>query len=464
MPAFTISEIVAASGGITQAQPDLVCADVVTDSRQDCSGKLFIPIRGEQFDGHAFLEQIAASGALATLANDDAVISESILQRLIVIRVPDTTTAYQRLANFHRRRFPNLKIAAVTGSSGKTSTKEMLRAIFSQAFGPDAVLATEGNTNNQIGVPQNLMRLNRGHRAAVIEMGTNHHGEIRPLSLCAEPHTAVINFIGSCHLEHLGSLDGVGTEKSAIFAGLDSDGYAVIPVSGNAQQILEEAAAPFNILHFGSEKNADVSCKYLGGHLQGSAFELNIAGSIRRIDWKLSGAHQAMNAAAAAAAALSFNISPDDIATGLPNCSLPGMRMRISRSSNNVTWINDAYNANPDSMRASLQWLAEFSPQHQTVLVLGDMREIGSDSIDQQRQILELARKLFPASKIFAVGPDMSAAVSAMPPQLRENFLSASDSAAAAPMVKAAVMPGDHVFLKASRGIKLEIVETAANT
>ncbi len=460
---FTLDEIVAACGGkITQlgiGSSDTVNF-VTTDSRKDCSGALFIPLRGETFDGHDFIPAAIGNGAHIILSEPHKALA-SVPKHISVVEVPDTTAAYQNLALFHRRRFPALKVVAVTGSSGKTSTKEMMRSIFATAYGTSAVLATEGNTNNQVGVPQNLLRLDDSHRVAVLEMGTNHHGEIAPLSRIAEPDVAVITFIGNCHLEHLGSLEGVAQEKSTIFRHLKPGGTAVIPIDGNAQSVLEKNTEGLNRLHFGNDACADVGCRYLGGHLHGSSAELhfNTLNRIVSFDWSLSGAHQASNAAAAAAAALALNISPENIVAGLSECHLPGMRMRITKRDNETTWINDAYNANPDSMESSLKWLAEFADQDQLCLVLGDMLELGQYSLPSQLQVLTLARELFPRSKIFAVGNEMTAAGKTMSRELAETINFCADASSATPLVKQEISTGTTVFLKGSRGIKLETIE-----
>ncbi len=460
---FTLDEIVAACGGKVArdgAGFKGTVSEVITDSRKDCANALFIPLKGETFDGHDFIAAAIANGANIILSEPGKA-PASLPMNVTVVEVADTTAAYQDLARCHRRRFPALKVVAVTGSSGKTSTKEMMRAVFAAAYGADSVLATEGNTNNQVGVPQNLLRLTERHRVAVLEMGTNHHGEIAPLSRMAEPDVAVITFIGNCHLEHLGSLEGVAQEKSMIFSCLKPGGTAVIPISGNAQAVLEEKTVALKKYHFGNDSCADVSSRYLGGHLHGSTVELrfNALDQVVRFDWSLSGAHQAVNAAAAAAAALALGVSPENIAAGLADCHLPGMRMRITRRDDGTTWINDAYNANPDSMASCLKWLAEFADRENLTLVLGDMLELGKYSHSAQRRVLELARELFPLAAIYAVGKEMATAATAMPPEMAATIIFCPTAADAASCLKSQITPGQTILLKGSRGIKLETIE-----
>ena len=215
---FSAEELARGAGGRWTDGRGTAVSGVFTDTRQDGSGRLFIALSGENFDAHDFLPAAVSAGAAALC------VAESKLGRLPepcpvpVLAVADPLRSYQGIARLHRRRFPELTVAAVTGSVGKTSVKEMLCAIFTAAAGAERVLYTVGNTNNQVGVPQNLLRLQPQHRFAVIEMGTNHHGEIEPLSCCALPQVALVNSIAPCHLEFLGSLEGIAREKSRIFS------------------------------------------------------------------------------------------------------------------------------------------------------------------------------------------------------------------------------------------------------
>ena len=425
---------------------------ITTDSRLKTVDSLFLAIPGETFDGHDYLAAAMANGAVLLC------IEKKSLGKLPAgapaIAVDSTIAAYQRLAAFHRKRC-GVKTIALTGSSGKTSTKEMLRAIFEHVCGKEHVLATEGNTNNQIGVPQNLMRLTPAHQFCIIEMGTNHPGEIEPLSAAAEPDAALIVSIGRCHLEHLGSLEGVAREKAHIFQHLQPEGTAVIPAGAAGFDLMVQAAGKHSKLFFGT--GADFESIYKGGNIRGSSFELidNRTGERALVEWNLSGAHQAANAAGAAAVAASFGIPLAEIAAGLANCSLPGMRMKLSEHGG-AQWLNDAYNANPDSMKATLNWLSDFADPSKLVLVLGDMREVGELSEEVHVEILRLALEHCPGARIAAVGPYM---VQAAERCRSEKIVSFPDSAAAAEGVRAMVHPGDLVFLKASRGTRLERVE-----
>ena len=452
---FTLHELLRATGGrLTGGDAPAMVDSVFTDTRESAKNALFLAFSGEQFDAHDYLAQAVANGASLLCVEENKL--GKLLPGMPAIVVPSTVTAFQRIARFHRLRFPDLKVILLSGSCGKTSTKESLRAIFEHAMDSVSVLATEGNTNNQIGLPQNLLRLNARHRIAILEAGTNHHGEIEPLSYCAMPDLAIIVSIANCHLEFLGSLEGVAQEKSNLFSHLAPNGLAVIPAECPGHDILARAAAKFRTGTFGfAGSDADVTADYLGGNLHGAKFRLTRAstGETVSVQWSIPGRHQAGNAAAAALAALSFGIPFETISEGLSRTTLPGLRMRISEHGGS-TWINDAYNANPDSMAASLSWLSEFADPRNLVLVLGDMGELGASSAEGHRSVCNLAKRLFPDARFIVVGPHMTDAA-------KETGLdcAAYPTAQDAAKESVAVAPGSLVFLKASRSTRLELLE-----
>ena len=454
---FTLHELLRATEGrlVGDGAPAAVDS-VFTDTRESARNALFLAFSGEQFDAHDDLAQAVANGASLLCIEESKI--EKLPPGVPAIVVPSTVTAFQRIARFHRMRFQNLKVILLSGSCGKTSTKESLRAIFEHALDSISVLATEGNTNNQIGLPQNLLRLNARHRIAILEAGTNHHGELEPLSYCAMPDIAIIVSIANCHLEFLGSLEGVATEKSKLFTHLAPGGLAIIPAECPGQDILAKAASKFRVGTFGLDgTDADVTAKYLGGNLHGAKFLLRreSTGETVSVQWGVPGRHQAGNAAAAALAALSMGVPFETIAEGLGRTTLPGLRMRVTER-NGSTWINDAYNANPDSMAASLNWLSEFADPKKLVLILGDMGELGERSAEGHRSVCALAKHLFPGSRVIVVGPHMAAAAS-------ETSLDCTVYPSAQDASNAAIRfePGSTVFLKASRSTHLELIEPA---
>ena len=454
---FTAAELAnAANGRWIGPVPEGVWS-INTDSRTVQAGECFIPIVGERFNGHDFLASLP-DGVIALKGAN-----YSSPDNLPVLEVADTTAAYQNIARYHRLRMKNLTVAAVTGSVGKTSVKEMLRAIFTEAAGEDAVLYTLGNTNNQIGVPQNLLRLNENIRYAVIEMGTNHHGEIAPLSNCALPDGAIINTIAACHLENLGDLDGVAREKSHVYCGMQGAGsIAVYPLECAGKSIIEKAAGNFRNITFGHGDNACVSAEYVEGSLNGSTVKLffNTTQESVTFSWGLTGRHQAENAAAAAALAFNMNIPIDVIARGLSNTTLPGKRMN-SVTLNGTTWINDAYNANPQSMKSSLSGIAENSSKSSPLLlVLGDMLELGSDEISYHKEVLEFVAGTFKNHNytLFLLGKRFAEAAGSMECPLC-NMQSFDDLSKLVNSIEQLRTPGMTIFLKSSNSIGLSKVE-----
>ena len=449
---FTLKDAVKITAG--DVIGDLACgySRLCTDTRQDCTDALFIAISGETFDAHDFLDRAVAANAAALCIERQKQAKLPGGLNIPVLLVDDTITAYQLLAREIKRRVPDLKTVAVTGSMGKTSTKEIIRAVLNAAYGKEHVLATAINLNNQIGVPQTLCGLTEAHHVAVIEAGTNHHGEIEPLSQAIEPDVAVISSIAPCHLEFLGDLNGVATEKSAIYKYLQPGGTAIFPVECPGKEILEQAANGFRTLTFGDSPQADIRGEYLGGNLHGSRIRLTFPdGASCETDWHLTGKHQALNAAAAGAVAVALGIPPETVIDGLKNAALPGFRMKISKH-NGATWVNDAYNASPGSVAAILNWLADFIDDTKCVLVLGDMLELGEAKETAHKETLQLALKLFPQARIFTIGPIHAEFI----PDGVTNFPDAKTAIAA---IHAAVKPGDTILLKGSRGMRLEQIE-----
>ena len=436
---------------------NIVISNVLTDTRADLRDALFIALRGEKFDAHNFLMDAQNAGAAAICINEDTAIELYQDIRVPLILVKDTLTAYQKLANFYRKSFKNLTVVAITGSVGKTSTKDILKTVGIKKFGEDACLYTFGNTNNQVGVPQNLFRLNENIRLAVIEMGTNHFGEILPLSLCAEPDYAIVNSVAPCHLENLINLEGVAKEKSDVFVGVKSGGYAIFPCDIPYREILEEKAKKYSlkIKNYGKfAENNSFSAEYLSGDLMGSSFKLinNEQQTTTLVNWNLSGEHQAFNAAGAATVGSLLGMSDSEIAAALSEVILSGMRMKKTIF-NGITYLNDAYNANPASMRATLTNLSDIAGDKKVVLILGDMLELGENAIAQHAEILKFALEKFPTSKILAVGSLMKEAGDAWG---EKNIIFLEKSIDAVQVLPNLIDENTLVFLKGSRGIKLE--------
>ncbi len=437
---FSWSELESISGGRWLSEPEEAdgIAEISTDSRTIPRGAAFLALSGDTFDGHDFIAAATDNGALA------CIVSKPVETSIPALVVENTLRAYQQLATHHRQRFDRLTVIGITGSSGKTSTKEIIAAVMREHFGENAVLTTQGNTNNQIGVPQNLLRLTNEHRCAVLEMGTNYHGEIAILRDMVQPDVAVLTNIGPVHLEGLGSIEGVAREKSCIFKDADlavlQRGYLDNPIVADA--------LPGNVATTGFEDDADIRIEYLGSALRESRFRLlGFDADPLEIGWQLRGRHMVLNAAAAAAIARHLKIPRDTVVAGLSQLRPTKMRMQIVEQ-RGITWINDAYNANPDSMRALIDWLSELELPGKLVLVLGDMLELGPDSKQLHRETIEYAVAALPEATLLLYGSEMS--------RQALQLATADSHESAGRWLREHTSAGDTVALKGSRGMALE--------
>lgn len=365
---------------------------VSTDSRTIKHGDLFVALSGARFDGHQFIANARDKGAVAALVEKKADNGES-LSEFGWIQVCDTRLGLGQLSGYWRTRF-SLPLVAVTGSNGKTTVKEMIASIFREAVktrlnqsdsASDSVLATLGNLNNDIGVPQMLLRLREQHAYAVIEMGMNHAGEIAYLTRLAKPTVAVITNAGAAHIEGLGSVEAVARAKGEIFEGLMSNtGVAIINADDDHASLWRELAENRRIIDFGLNSPAQVTA-YHQSDSSGDVWILKLPEGSEEMRLQVPGQHNIYNALAAAATAVAVGIDKQTIAAGLQAFSGVQGRMQKKLGLYKATLIDDTYNANPESMRAALAVLAN-SPGKK-VLVLGDMGELGTGAADFHYQI-----------------------------------------------------------------------------
>ncbi|MBI4005411.1 MAG: UDP-N-acetylmuramoyl-tripeptide--D-alanyl-D-alanine ligase [Gammaproteobacteria bacterium] len=371
-----------------------------TDSRKVNNGELFIALKGNRFDGHDFLKnakQHGASAALVQKANE---------QYLPMIVVENTRHAMGKLAEYWRSEF-DIPLVAITGSNGKTTVKEMLVNIL-RLQAP--VLATQGNLNNDIGVPLTLFGLGNEHRYAVVEMGANHPGEIAWLSQIARPNVALITQCAPAHLEGFGSIEGVASAKAEIFGGLDQNGIAIINADDSYAEFWRDKITEFSQLSFGMERPADISAKIISQSVSRGRNDFVMttpSGSID-ISLPLLGRHNIINALAAAACAIGLNINLTLIKRGLENTPVVKGRLETKSGMNHSLIIDDTYNANPASLDAALNVISAFQGRHW--LVLGDMGELGPESEAMHARAGKAARESG-IEKLFATGPLSHAAV-----------------------------------------------------
>jgi len=360
---------------------DVEVARVHTDTRSIAAGDLFVALRGERFDGNAFAAQALASGAVAALVERE----DALPSGASGIVVDDSRRALGALARAHRRRI-GPRVLGVTGSNGKTTVKDMLATILRRAHGEAAVLATEGNLNNDIGLPLTLLRLEPTHRYAVCEMGMNHAGEIAWLCEVAEPDISIINNAGSAHLENLGSLEGIARAKGEIVQGLGSAGVAVLPQTDRWLPLWQSFAGARRSLRFG----LDVSAEVAGTVADDASLTVRHAGAHASCRLATPGAHNAHNACAAIAAAIAAGVALREAVAALDGFGGAAGRLQRRRAANGATLIDDSYNANPDSARAAIAVLA--AAPRPRILVLGDMGELGAEAPALHHAVGEAAR------------------------------------------------------------------------
>jgi UDP-N-acetylmuramoyl-tripeptide--D-alanyl-D-alanine ligase len=379
---------------------------VSTDTRTIRQGDLFIALKGEKFDGAKFVAQAAQAGAVAAVVSQDCGLKVQDAG-VPLLFVEDTRLALGKLAAHWRAQF-DIPLVGITGSNGKTTVKEMLAAILrEETKNADEVLATEGNFNNDIGMPLMLLKLRATHRYAVIEMGMNHPKEIDYLTRIAKPNVALINNATGAHLQGLGSVEGVALAKGEIFAGLASDGTAVINADDAHVLMWRLLAGTRRVFDFGLEHPAAVKGKWkLDGY--GGVLEMRTPAGEIRVDLKVPGEHNARNALAAATAALALRVPTDTIALGLKSFGGVEGRMQRKEGLHDSTLIDDTYNANPASMRAALEVLAQAVGKR--LFVLGDMGELGDNALQFHREIGIAARELG-IEKMFALGVLSASAV-----------------------------------------------------
>lgn len=450
MAAELVGVVGGVAGGVEPAAR--VISGISTDSRSLVAGQVFVALVGEHHDGHDFLDAAAFAGASVLVCQRGHGKRSS---QNFYIEVDDTLYALGEVARHHRRRF-SVPVVAITGSNGKTTTKEMLRAILSLHYGSDAVLANEGNLNNLIGLPLSLMELDARHRVAVFEMGANAPGEIARLTEIAGPTHGLITSIGPAHLEGLGSIDGVARAKGELFCGLPAQAMCLVNVEDErtVEQAADSAAARFNY-GLGGRLWAEAVEMRGVGHL---AFDLCTAAERTPVVLGLGGRHNVTNALAAAAVAVSLEVEVQTIAEGLGRTHAPPMRVRPESLANGVTVINDCYNANPASLAAALDLLRE-GGDGRCIVVLGDMLELGDASGHLHEEAGRQAASLAP-SLLCAVGEQAAAVCrGARSAGLDEDVtLAAAGHHQAAEAVAAVWRAGDTVLVKGSRGARMEEV------
>ena len=440
MTPCTAREICAAVGGTLLQDSGAPVTGVTTDSRAVQPGQLFIPLVGERFDGHAYIAKALEGGAAGYLT---AAAPETLLPGKLYIQVADTRLALKALASWYRNKF-DLPVVQVTGSAGKTTTKEMIASVLSQRYN---TLRTEGNFNNDIGAPLTLLRLMPEHQAAVIETGMNHFGEIRYLGEMVRPDIAVITNVGDAHIENLGNTrQGILRAKCEIFENLTPEGIAVL---NGDDELLNTVTLPQTILRCGVGDGCGVRVTDIDDRgLEGVACTVAIEGEHYRLTTSAPGRYMIYPMAMAAAIGRRLGLTGEEITAGVAAYTTVGSRMHLIRLPGERLVIDDCYNANPQSMAEGLRMLAASPAQHR-VAVLGDMGELGQLTVQAHRDMGALTRRL--GLTAVAVGEKMHALTETDPQA--QWFATVEE---AMPAIRQLFTPGTAVLVKASHAMHFE--------
>jgi len=445
---LSLQEIAAATAG--ELQGEGVFERISTDSRSIQAGDLFVALQGPTFDGHDYIQQVTEQGAAGLLLH------RAVDTALPTVLVADTTQALGQMGRFNRQR-QAIPVVAVTGSNGKTTVKEMVAAILSTQ---GEVLKTQGNYNNDIGLPLTLLNIQAQHAYAVIEMGANHLQEIAYLSQLTQPNVAVITNAGDAHIEGFGSRDGVAQGKGEIFSGLQHEGVAVINQNDRYADVWRDLAKAHKIITFSLDEAADVTADASRIRVKFDAsgfhttFELQLGRQVYPVSLALAGQHNVMNALAAAAVAYALDIAPVNIVSGLQQMAPVAGRLQPSLGQCGARLINDTYNANPASLAVALDVLMQCQGEHW--FILGDMGELGEDAqavhADMGRLIQDKG-----VDRLWTVGTLTQATSAAF----GEGACHFTDKQALIIALTSALNSGVVMLVKGSRLMRMEIVVQA---
>ncbi len=434
-----------------RGSPAVEFSRVCTDSRQAQVGDLFVALHGQYHDGHSFLDQVAKRGAAAVLIERRR--APAPPPGCAVIAVDNPRQALSRLAAAYRKDF-TLPVVAIGGSNGKTTTKELVASVLRQKL---SALWSEASFNNDIGVPLTVLRLETTHQVAVLEVGTNHPGELAPLVKLAQPKFGVITNLAREHLEFFGDMNGVVEEEGCLAESLPADGKLFVNGDGEwVERVTRRTRA--KVVRAGLAEGNDWRARHLRPDTKGVAFRVDAPRTEFSGDYRVNllGRHQVVNALFAVMVGVELGLGRSEIRDGLAQCPPPKMRMQLWQF-NGVRVLDDAYNANADSMRAALQTLRDFQCRGRRVAVLGDMAELGAHSEAAHAEVGECAAQSG-VGQLFAVGQMAPVMARAARDAGLNRVIEFADVEAAAAAVKSFVKPGDVLLLKASRAARLERV------
>ena len=452
--AFTLAELLAAThGDLVRLGAALETCGITTDSRRLQPGEVFVAVRGERHDGHAFVGEAATAGAAAVVVEAGATVDAAACT---TIAVRDGLEALGDLAAFHRRRL-DARVLAVAGSNGKTTTKEMLSGIAAASVGAERVVHTRGSENNLVGLPLTVLRIGDEHAIAVLELGMNTPGEVWRLAEISAPDVGVVTTIAAEHLEGVGSLRGAAECEGELYRRLRPSATAVV---NRDEPLLEPSLAGFSgrCVTFGPGGDVDADAIDDRG-IEGTHFRLHVAGMQVAVRLRVAGRHNVTNALAAAATAHAAGIDLAAITRGLEAARAPSMRMEVRRLASGAIVLNDCYNANPASMAAALQTLSATSARRRFA-VLGEMRELGAASDDAHRALGERAAAAG-LTALWVVDAPLVAEAARGAGMAPETVVATDARAEVAAALAATLCAGDLLLIKGSRGARLEDVLAA---
>lgn len=440
----------AMSGNLVSAGPGPAVTGVSTDSRNIKAGEVFFALKGENFDGHRFVDEAFQKGASAAVVEKAP---ENPEDSRVYIEVGSTLKALGDLAQAWRKRNDQIDLAAITGSNGKTTTKEMTFSIVSQNY---KTLKNTGNFNNLIGLPLTLLELDQNLEMAVVEMGMNEFGEIRRLSQIAQPDVAAITNIGRAHIENLGSIEGVAKAKGEIVEGFKSHTFFVVNADDERVQRVADDTDCKKITYGINAKGSFITGDSIEENgFEGISFNMNIAGEGMPVTLHTIGLHNVMNALCAAGLAYGLGCMPDEIRQGLEKFRPVHQRLEITDTNKGFKLINDAYNANPESMRSAIDELMRLKGSGRAVAVIGDMLELGQAAQAEHRGIGEyLSSK--GVDYVITYGNFGQAVLEALSNGTSGEYAKTHQDAASALNENAG--EGDLVLIKGSRGMRMEEV------
>lgn len=449
MNPLSILQIAEHSGAkLEQGDGKIVIERISTDSRTIKKGELFVALRGENFDGHKFIEATAKAGAAGAIV--DLKWNGKVRAKFAIIRAEDTLLAYQNLAANYRKAL-SIKVLAITGSNGKTSTKDFAASVLGRKF---RVTKTQGNFNNHVGLPRTILEATSKDEVAVWEIGMNHPGEVAPLARIAAPNAAIITNIGVAHIEFMGTREAIAKEKSALAEAVAAEGVVILNAGDPFSKGIAERAHAHVI--FAGTKEGTVRATDIQQSADGSEFTI-IEGAHRcRAQLPVPGLHMVQNALLAVAAGRAFGLSLEEAAAGLASAPLTKARLQI-KEINGVQFLDDSYNANPDSVKAALQTLVELDADGKKIAVLGEMRELGTETERGHEEVGEAAAA-FGIDHLIGIG-EMGAIISraAEKAGLEKSNVVGSTSEAAELLLEIAA-PGDLILIKGSRLARTEDV------